>query len=315
MIINLDQLSNNSRLLDIIENRFTENLKIEKIPPDLWIERDGEEVHLGAKGEVTVFFGMPKSGKSIVLELICGTLLCNEGCIGPIKKSDRLKDVIYLDLEQSPSEWAVAMNRVMRYADINKVEDNFLSLCMTSESVSDRFRYLKELLPAVSNVDVVIIDGVADLIDSDSDSNSSKSSSEELKALAVKHDCLIISILHTDKKGKGPRDHLGSKYEKIASTLVKVEKQEGTNMFSLQPYMSRHTGVWEQINFFISSETKMVDFRSVQKSEEFKGANFVNRKKDAIFDSEEVELVFGSNIDKAKNLHELFKKQKENDES
>lgn len=307
MNINFDKLQGSDKIISLIENKFTEDMKIESIPPLVWIERDEKIVHLGARGEVTIFFGGPKSGKSVTLEMIAGLFLKESGILGPFKRAEDAKNILYIDMEQGVLEWAVAMNRVMKYSGVTEIPSNFLSLCFTAESVGDRMFYLSQLLEAIDKVDVVILDGVADLVESESDSTLVKNSSEELKSLAVKHDCLIIGILHTDKQRKGPRDHIGSKYEKIASTLVRVEKMEYGNLFSLKPYMSRHSGDWESINFILNSENKMVDFRDLEESKDFKGGNFVNRNKSANFVSEEIKegISLISHKNEFKNIEDL----------
>jgi len=289
MQIDFNKLAGSDKLISLIERKFTEDMKVEKIPSLIYLERDKKKAHLGGRGEVTIFFGPPKSGKSIVLEMITGLLLREDGEMGPLKKCKTAENILYIDMEQSVLEWSVAMNRVMKYAEIDKIPSNFLSMNFTSEFPNDRSFYLEELLNAIEKIDVVILDGVADLVDSDSNPDIAKISSESLKSLAVSKDCLIIGVLHTDAKGTRPRDHIGTKYQKIASSLVRVEKSEHSNMFSLKSYMNRNSGDWESVNFYVNADNKMVDFRSLEKSKEFKGANFVNPKKDSIF-SKEIDL-------------------------
>lgn len=305
MKINFDKLQGSEKLISLVENKFTEDMKIEEIPSLLYLSRNGKKAHLGGRGEVTIFFGPPKSGKSIVLEMITGVLLREDGEMGPLKKCETAKNILYIDMEQSILEWSVAMNRVMKYSNISSIPSNFLSMNFTSEFPTDRSFYLKELLNAIEEVDVVILDGVADLVDSDSNPDIAKVSSEELKSLAVSKDCLIIGVLHTDAKGTRPRDHIGTKYQKIASSLIRVEKSEHSNMFSLKSYMNRNSGDWESVNFYVNTDNKMVDFRSLEKSKDFKGANFVNTKKDTTFTPEEDgwDILTGNN--KIKNLKNL----------
>ena len=286
MQIDFTKLTGSDKLISLIERKFTEDMKVEKIPSLIYLERDKKRAHLGGRGEVTIFFGPPKSGKSIVLEMLTGLLLREDGEMGPLKKCKSAENILYIDMEQSVLEWSVDMNRVMKYAEIDKIPSNFLSMNFTSEFPNDRSFYLDELLNAIEKVDVVILDGVADLVDSDSNPDKAKVSSERLKSLAVSKDCLIVGVLHTDAKGTRPRDHIGTKYQKIASSLIRVEKSEHSNMFSLKSYMNRNSGDWESVNFYVNGDNKMVDFRSLEKSKEFKGANFVNPKKDSIFTKE-----------------------------
>lgn len=76
---------------------------------------------------------------------------------------------------------------------------------------------------------MVIIDGIADLIDRINDEEKSDQLVEELFRLAGIYKTLIVVVLHLAPSGLKLRGHLGSEIQRNAAGILSVEKDDDNN--------------------------------------------------------------------------------------
>jgi len=264
MKIDLSKL--NGDLSEVVSNKFSEDVEFKGVESDVWIvNMYGEKVHIAARGGMTCFWGLPKSGKSITLELITAAILSPEKKVGNFYSRKGFDNVLYIDMEQSPQEWMAAMYRVLGYAGLKKIPENLLSLTFRTIHRPSRIEYLEILVDAIEGVDAIILDGIADLCLNESDSTSANNVFDSLSLISARKNCAIITIVHSnrDRQSRGPRDHLGVKAEKYCSTLPEIVKDEDSNSFLISPYMDRNGGAWRPLRLIIG-KNKMVEFDGIE---------------------------------------------------
>ena len=76
---------------------------------------------------------------------------------------------------------------------------------------------------------MVVIDGIADLIDGVNDEEKSVQLVEELFRLAGIYKTLIVVVLHLAPSGLKLRGHLGSEIQRKAAGILSVEKDDDNN--------------------------------------------------------------------------------------
>ena len=75
------------------------------------------------------------------------------------------------------------------------------------------------------NIGLVLIDGVADLINDVNDLEASNNVAQKLLEWSASSKCHIITVLHRNFQSKKPTGHLGSAVLKKAETVVFVERE------------------------------------------------------------------------------------------
>ena len=136
------------------------------------------DIPTGARGNITALQGKSKAGKSAVISallaagqrgdaILAGDTLCFSW-VGNSKGA-----IIHLDTEQSRSDWHGLVSRSVIRSGLPEVSDRLVSLPLVMFARSERMEILKQAMEYERDtrgwVDVVFIDGVADLCESPND--------------------------------------------------------------------------------------------------------------------------------------------------
>jgi len=194
------------------------------------------EAPIIARGNLTVLQGKQKVGKSAVVASLMGAALRGRYSL----KSDTLGiewssehhtgSILHFDTEQSPADWWGLVTRAFVRSGTKNALDRLTSIPLVQFSRKER---LAILVAAIRDqhakrgaVDLVIIDGVADLCVSPNDEEESLNLVAQLMALCHKYNTSIVCILHenpTTDQGK-TRGHLGSELGRKAFANLRIDK-------------------------------------------------------------------------------------------
>jgi Trp operon repressor len=86
--------------------------------------------------------------------------------------------------------------------------------------------------------DIVVIDGIRDLLADFNDVKESSRIINELMIITTTYNCGIITVIHTNKADNNARGHLGSELYNKAETVLQVANKDGTA--SVKPHHSRN---------------------------------------------------------------------------
>ena len=140
--------------------------------------------------------------------------------------------VIHFDTEQSPGDWwGLATRSLARSGSRNQeVIDRFISIPLVQFNIKDRLAILSAALrdqhAKRGSVDIVVIDGIADLCGDPNDGPESFEFVRFLMDLCHKYNTSIVCILHENpgtEDGK-TRGHLGSELTRKAFANLRVDK-------------------------------------------------------------------------------------------
>jgi hypothetical protein len=188
-------------------------------------------------GNITTIAAQAKAGKSALIGAAIAAAICAEnqtqGCdtLGLTATPPKGRRLLHFDTEQSPYDADRLVRRSLQRANAQAGVDFLDSYSVAGFSPRDLSESLRMLMSQFGSVDgiyAVILDGVADLVSDVNDAVECNAFIAELHALAIKHDCPIICILHENPaqdSGK-MRGHLGSQLERKAESNLRLKRVE-----------------------------------------------------------------------------------------
>ena len=198
------------------------------------------------KGNLVALSAKWKNGKTFLCDIISAIFLGSRE-FGQCAALQPTGKVQFFDTEQAVSDTARIRKIIkamtpeerhgdlevycLRNADIEVDEDD-------DERIS-RFDFIKHCIEDGSP-DLVVIDGVADLIYNYNDVNESQEVVNKLAAIANEHNCCIVAVMHQNKgrQDKNMKGHLGTMLYQKCSDMFNVEKCG--NIFVVSHPVSRH---------------------------------------------------------------------------
>jgi RecA-family ATPase len=199
---------------------------------------------IAARGNLTCIQGKSKVGKTAVIAAVLGACQCGgHACSGDTLcfewQGAAAGAIIHLDTEQSGGDWHALVRRSVKRSGMPAVSARLVSLPLVRFARSERLAILElaleKELQRQGVVDIVIIDGVADLCSSPNDEAESLELISRLHALAQEYRTAIICVLHENPssvEGK-TRGHLGSELNRKAFANLRIEKDTETSISTM----------------------------------------------------------------------------------
>lgn len=193
------------------------------------------DVPIGACDNLLCITGGEGVGKShLVSGIISGTLsnkqLESDRTLGlSIMQNRDRKAVLLFDTEQSEHQLFKNVSKSLHRAYLDEKPEHFHAYHMTELSRKDRLETIRTSLDVNfhqhNGIQLVVIDGVADLIRSANDEIESIDVVDELYRMAGFYHCCIICVLHFLPNGTKLRGHIGSELQRKAAGILSVEKE------------------------------------------------------------------------------------------
>jgi len=190
------------------------------------------EVPLGTQGNLLCITGGEGTGKSnYVAAIIAGAIRkqsSNIDLLGlTIDENSKEKAVLFYDTEQSEVQLYKNINNLLRRAEVEKMPDYFRAYCLSGISREERLQAIIQSMDKYyyqyEGIQLVVIDGVADLIKCANDEAESIAIIEELYRLAGIYNTCIVTVLHFIPNGLKLRGHLGSELQRKAAAILSIE--------------------------------------------------------------------------------------------
>lgn len=191
-------------------------------------------------GDLSAIKAAPKNGKTTVIKKIVAAVL--SGQAGQL--SSDLKDPIILwwDSEQQTSDVKLIIEDIKKmsglsYKDIDK------HLMVYSLRKIDSKTMLEQLTASIkaNRPNVVVIDGIAEFVDSVNDEVEAKKLIHQLMVASEEHHCAIICVLHENRAGnRDMKGHLGAMLTQKVAVVLGCEKTG--DLITVSCTDSRHQG-------------------------------------------------------------------------
>jgi hypothetical protein len=193
------------------------------------------DVPLGTQGNLLCITGGEGTGKSnYVASIISGAIRQQDSRIDTlgITVSENLheKAVLFYDTEQSEVQLYKNINNLLRRSKRLTIPEYLHAFCLTGMSRKERLQAIVQSMDKYhyqyGGIQLVVIDGIADLIKGANDEAESVAVVEELYRLAGIYNTCIVTVLHFIPNGLKLRGHLGSELQRKAAAILSVEKDD-----------------------------------------------------------------------------------------
>ena len=210
--------------------------------------------------ELVAITGKAKSGKTFVTSMLMACCQSRD-----VLEFQRIGDepfrVLWYDTEQSDeSTQDILKNRVLRMmhlttTDCTDYTDSFDVFNVRGVAWKERRDLLREAVTRCKP-DLVIVDGIRDLVNDINDGVLAQEVMEELMHLATEHDCCIVCVLHQNKSGEDHnlRGWIGTELMNKAFEVYSCEKLLPQRIFSLEQTLTRKYDIERTMYFEVGDD-------------------------------------------------------------
>ena len=192
------------------------------------------------RGELVADCGKAKSGKTFFLSIVMAGCLAQKALAlkryGPTENNKSLTDdtdctdfkplrVLWIDTEQSQqSTQEILKDRIIPLSAASDVDEAFYAFNLRGLGYERRQRMVEVAVRAIKP-DIVILDGIKDLMTDINDAVQATIIMEKLMALAKEQNCCIVCVLHQNKseQDRNMRGSIGTELTNKAFEVFQCE--------------------------------------------------------------------------------------------
>ncbi len=220
--------------------------------------------------ELVAGTGKAKSGKTLFMSMIMAACLTPKvlaleryptpGATTGNGGEQAALRVLWYDTEQSEqSTQDILVNRIMPMAAVTSINDTFFAINVRGMGYEKR-RELLRVAIANYKPDLVILDGIKDLMLDINDATQATQTVEELMCWAQHYECCIVSVLHQNKseadrnmRGSIGTEMMNKAFEVFCCDLL-ASKDGDKDIFRVEHYMSRKEKARQMMYYKLSDE-------------------------------------------------------------
>jgi len=212
------------------------NVPDEEEPPSLFTINGVEVIPKKATGLIAA---QKKSGKSNFAGLMMAASASTEHQMlnGAIRSNCGQINILYVDTEQPWRDARRTLRRCMKSAGYGYDEQwnqhGIKVYSVKDEEEQDRMLFI-ELAIKENKPDLVIIDGLADLIETINDEKDSKQLMAWMDAVANQYDCAVVGMLHLNFNNGKIGGWAGTQGYKKATDLFILKKDKKRGIFTVE---------------------------------------------------------------------------------
>jgi len=196
------------------------------------------DVTIGTPGNILCIAGSEGSGKTNFLGgMLSGALKPDNTTVDTlgtfIQSNEGEKAILLYDTEQSEFQLFKNISYIIDRSQRSAPPRWFKAFGLVGISRNERMNLILESIDRLyyehGGIHMVVIDGIADLLNSVNDEESSVKLIEELFRMAAIYNTCILCVVHMAPSGMKLRGHLGSEVQRKAAGILLVEKETNTN--------------------------------------------------------------------------------------
>ena len=217
--------SDDSVLLELIE-RYRIKAHEQYAEKEYLLERDG--VGFSPRGNVMALSAEKKAGKTWFGMAMCAALLKGE-YLGMKARKDDCR-VVFFDTEQDEGDGQRIQRRV-HYAcgwDFEIDNDRFMIFHLREADAAERRKVVCSIIELMKP-DMVIVDGIRDLLTDFNDLEQSASVIQDFMRLSSECKCAIWAVLHVNPNSEKMRGHLGTELGNKVADILHMTKTKNPN--------------------------------------------------------------------------------------
>jgi len=216
------------------------------------------------RGELAAVCGKAKSGKTLWLSILMACALKGE-CLS-LKREQRPESqplrILWIDTEQSQqSTQDIQINRLMPLAGMSDLDDSLFFAYNLRGLGFERRRKLVEVAIQVVEPDLVIINGIKDLMPDINDAVQATLLMEQLMLLAQNHNCCIVNVLHQNKNeaDHNMRGSIGTELTNKAFEVFQCEYIEDGDLFKVKHALGRKHRIRKKFYYKLNEDRMPVN--------------------------------------------------------
>lgn len=180
------------------------------------------------RGDIQAIKAHAKEGKTMLISIIITALLGSEKDTElDIRGREENLSILYFDTEQHPRNTKRIMLRInaMRGVAANTPIEGISFFAIRELSIQHRINFILDKIKT-HHPDVVIIDGIRDLVQSINDEAECNNIIQLLTSIAMYENIAILCVLHKNKNKLDDtmRGHLGAELENKSSSIWEVSR-------------------------------------------------------------------------------------------
>lgn len=231
----------NLLILDLLKTNYNQTMALLKTcevdlehPPEISENIVSvNNVPLGSQGNILCITGGEGTGKSNYASAIVSGTIAEEDFKADIlglKVLPNIKEkaVLLYDTEQSENQIYKNTSLLLRRSGKKEMPEWMKVYYLTAMSRKERLQAIQDSMDyyyhLYSGIQLVVIDGIADLVRSANDEIESIAIVEELYRLAGIYKTCIICVLHFVPNSFKLRGHLGSELQRKSASILSIEK-------------------------------------------------------------------------------------------
>ena len=185
-------------------------------------------------GNLTVIAGQAKAGKTAALAALIACVIAKDkdrDFLGFESPPNEGKSIMVFDTEQAPYDAWRLQDRALRQAGFTEQPKCFIHYYLLDMETGDRREAFFDAVRREhkeKGIHLIVLDGIADLLDDPNEQAVANPLVSEVIALSVEIEAPIVLVLHENPAAPGgagkTRGHLGSQLERKAESNLRVVK-------------------------------------------------------------------------------------------
>ncbi|MBQ5388634.1 MAG: AAA family ATPase [Paludibacteraceae bacterium] len=208
-----------------------------------------------ARGELVALTGKAKSGKTFVCSLLMA-LAVRPQLMGLSRLHEKPLRVVWIDTEQSEdSTHEILCHRIGSLIGEPIPEDQFFVYNLRRDNWQDRLAWA-ELCIVQAKPDLVIFDGIRDVVGDINNYTEAQTVLDKLLSLASWTQACIVCVLHQNKalEDKTLRGALGTELQNKSYETYECQKDTETRRFTLRQTATRKYDITDKLEFSVNAE-------------------------------------------------------------
>lgn len=189
---------------------------------------------IGSLQNLVTITGKQKNGKSRYVAAVIASGLAGKDIFEiSLRLPANRSRIALFDTEQSEYDFYKQIRTIKELSGLTELPANFDAFNTREDDPYTTLQMLTRYLTTNPDCSLVFFDGLLDLLISFNDERDSKKLINLIKKITKQNNCLLVGVLHRGKGNDLTLGHLGSMADRVAQSVLKVEKNKERNTFCL----------------------------------------------------------------------------------
>ncbi len=206
--------------------KFDLHKRFMEAPATLHLLSESRTHKVSGPGQIGVFTGHEKSGKSYVLSCIAAAFLASDNECLNFTVDMPGKRFLWFDTEQSETFYDASQRRIHNIAGLHSNSDRYAAYHLRPFTPNERLEIIEHYVNNTPDLGCVVIDGYVDLINDYNDLKEAQAVVGRLMRWTYEKKILMMGVLHVNKGDGKIRGHIGSEIKNKCDFIVNVQKNE-----------------------------------------------------------------------------------------